>query len=109
MAGALDALWEKFLPEIEQRVAVLEGAAAALEAGAMQPAQLEDAHSAAHKLAGTLGTFGLTRGTELARELELMFSPDMAAGIAQGARARQIAVEMRAIIASRKAPLYGNS
>ena len=101
MAGALDALWQKFLPEIEQRVAVLEAAAAALEAGTLQPKQQEEAHSAAHKLAGTLGTFGLTRGTEIARELERMHSPDMAADITNAARALALTTELRAIVASR--------
>ena len=39
-------------------------------------AQREAAHAAAHKLAGTLGTFNLARGTELAREFELLFSAE---------------------------------
>jgi HPt (histidine-containing phosphotransfer) domain-containing protein len=102
LAGALDALWEKFLPEIEQRVAQLETAAAALDTGDLRPEQQEEAHSAAHKLAGTLGTFGLTRGTELARELELMYSSKLALGSAVAARALQIVRELRTIVASRK-------
>jgi HPt (histidine-containing phosphotransfer) domain-containing protein len=102
LAGALDALWERFLPEIEQRMSHLEAAAAALEAGRLQPEQLQEAHSAAHKLAGTLGTFGLTRGTELARELELMYSPDALLDSTLASRAQQFAGELRATVASRK-------
>jgi len=101
LAGALDALWARFLPDIELRVFQLQAAAAALEAGALRPEQQQEAHSAAHKLAGTLGTFGLTRGTELARELESSFSPDSALTAALAARLQEIAAELRTIVASR--------
>jgi len=74
LAGALDRLWKQFLPEIEQRVARLEAANAALAKGKISDDQRAEANSAAHKLAGTLGTFGLTKGTILAREAELLYS-----------------------------------
>ena len=70
MADALARLWTKFLPEIESRVAILEAAARAHASGSLTEQQREQAHAAAHKLSGTLGTFGLHRGTELARECE---------------------------------------
>lgn len=102
LAGALDTLWTKFLPEIEQRVSTLEAAAAGLRSGKLTPEQQEEVHAAAHKLAGTLGTFGLSRGTELARELEEAFAPCFAPDPALAARTQQIAGELRAIIAGRK-------
>jgi HPt (histidine-containing phosphotransfer) domain-containing protein len=71
---ALDRLWKQFLPQIEERMAALESAATALAADKLSPDQREAAHAAAHKLAGVLGTFGLTRGTILAREAELLCS-----------------------------------
>jgi HPt (histidine-containing phosphotransfer) domain-containing protein len=71
---ALDRLWKQFLPQIEERVAALESAGTALAAGRLSHDQREAAHAAAHKLAGVLGTFGLTRGTILAREAELLYS-----------------------------------
>jgi HPt (histidine-containing phosphotransfer) domain-containing protein len=74
MLEALDRLWTKFLPEIENRMGVLESAARALESGVLSADEREAAHQAAHKLAGVLGTFGLHRGTELARQAELGFS-----------------------------------
>jgi HPt (histidine-containing phosphotransfer) domain-containing protein len=76
MAEALARLWTKFLPDIEQRVATLEVAAQALAAGALTNEQCESAQAAAHKLAGTLGTFGLHRGTDLARQAELAFAEE---------------------------------
>ena len=56
-----------------ERIAVLEKSAQRLAADA-SPSSSTIASAAAHKLAGVLGTFGLTRGTVLARELEIMYS-----------------------------------
>lgn len=87
---ALGRLWKRFLPEIEERVAVLESAGAALAEDRLSHEQREAAHGAAHKLAGVLGTFGLTKGTVLAREAELLFSgetdPEAAAQLGEIAR-----------------------
>ena len=73
MAAALARMWAKFLPEINARIAILEEAATAQPLSAEQQAA---AHSAAHKLAGSLGMFGLQRGTELARLAELALAED---------------------------------
>lgn len=102
LAGALDNLWVRFLPEMEGRVALLEAAAEASKFDRLSAGQQEEAHAAAHKLAGVLGTFGLTRGTLLARELEIMYSPQNGRDPAQAGQLSQIATELRAIVASRK-------
>jgi chemotaxis protein histidine kinase CheA len=73
LTAALERLWAKFLPELRERVAILESSAHAVAAGSLTAAQQDEAQSAAHKLAGVLGTFNLERGTELARELELLY------------------------------------
>jgi HPt (histidine-containing phosphotransfer) domain-containing protein len=74
VSAALDRMWTQFLPHTRDRVAVLESAAAAFTSGPLTVTHYEEAQSAAHKLAGALGMFGLTRGTVLARELELIYS-----------------------------------
>jgi HPt (histidine-containing phosphotransfer) domain-containing protein len=102
LAGALDSLWAKFLPEMEQRVTLLESAAAAFKVNHLSEEQQEAANSAAHKLAGVLGTFGLTRGTVLARELELMFSRQNGRDPALAAQMLEITAELRSIIEDRK-------
>ena len=102
MASALDALWTKFLPEIRQRAAVLESAAAGFAANTLTESQRTDASSAAHKLAGTLGTFGLTRGTVLARELELMYAEDIGPDAETGAKLAELTAELRGMIEERK-------
>ena len=58
-----------------QRVTTLEGAVAAIAAGRLDHALRESAERDAHKLVGSLGTFGLARGTALARELETTSVP----------------------------------
>ena len=73
IADALNRLWIRFLPEIEGRITILETASQALANSSLTDEQREEAHAAAHKLSGTLGTFGLDRGTELARRAELEF------------------------------------
>lgn len=60
------------------------------------------AQAAAHKLSGTLGTFGLTRGTALARELEIAFAGESPRLHVAGANLATIAAELRTLIESRK-------
>ena len=74
IAEALKLLWLKFLPQMQERVAVLEEASSALQAGALSAEQRTTGSAAAHKLAGVLGTFGMTEGTNLAREAEQIYA-----------------------------------
>jgi len=100
LSEALDRLWARFLPEIEERVAVLTAAVSALAQDALTASEREAAHAAAHKLAGVLGTFGLKRGTELAREAEILFARDEIGG-EDAARLRTIAGEIRIVVEGR--------
>ncbi|MGA3263906.1 MAG: Hpt domain-containing protein [Terracidiphilus sp.] len=102
LTEALDRLWTRFLPQMKERVAMLESAAPAFAAGRLSIEQREAANAAAHKLAGVLGAFGLTRGTVLARELEIMYSRDGGPDPAMAERLASIAAELRAIVDSRK-------
>jgi len=102
MAHALDHLWRRFLPEIRERVSVLEIAAAAVAANNLSPSDREAAQAAAHKLAGVLGTFNLARGTELARELELAYSRDSVPPASSGKRLTSLAAELHRLIDSRQ-------
>ena len=90
------------MPQMEERVQTLESAAQAFAADRLSIDQHEKAQAAAHKLAGTLGTFGLTRGTVLARELEIMYSRQNGLDPALAERLATIAAELRTIVANRK-------
>lgn len=97
---ALDQLWNQFLPQIEERVSILETASEALSAGGLSEEMRDAAHGAAHKLAGILGTFGLTKGTILAREAEMRYSGDVDPAVA--AQLADIATQLRTMIIDRK-------
>jgi CheY-like chemotaxis protein len=72
-AASLDpirGIWEERREEVESRVRSVEEVALALMEGGLTEAVLQDGIRAAHQLAGTLGTFGLTGGGVLAGEAE---------------------------------------
>ena len=69
LSAALDRLWTQYLPLMQERVEVLEAAAQDFAAGPLSVERQQAARAAAHKLAGVLGTFGLTRGTVLAHTI----------------------------------------
>lgn len=104
IGAALDRLWERFLPEIRNRVAIVESAAAALRDGTLNSADQQAAQAAAHKLAGVLGTFGLALGTDLARKAELLLAERETPGRIEPAELLRLAAGLRALVESRGAP-----
>lgn len=96
LAAALARMWDRFLPEINARIAILEEAAAA---NPLSQEQRAAAHAAAHKLAGSLGMFGLQRGTEVARQAEVALAERPVA--ATQADLTAWVTELRALILSR--------
>ena len=101
LAAAIERLWVQFLPQMHERVDTLATAAGSVAAGTLSQEQRQGAQAAAHTLAGSLGTFGLTRGTELAHELELAYArPDCPdAGLAEWLAG--LAAQLRTIVNSR--------
>lgn len=98
----LNQMWVRFLPDFYERVAVLEAAGRDRAAGNLTAEGRAAAHSAAHKLAGSLGTFGLMRGTELAREFERACANETACAAIEPSRLQVIADQIRTIISQRK-------
>ncbi|MHB1022012.1 MAG: Hpt domain-containing protein [Acidobacteriaceae bacterium] len=73
MAKMLALLWQKNKPTIAERVTLLRQSYTQLvSAGSLDPQQQAAAASAAHKLAGVLGSFGFPQGTDAARHIEWM-------------------------------------
>jgi HPt (histidine-containing phosphotransfer) domain-containing protein len=101
LAAALELLWQRFLPETLERVASLEAAAAACSAGTGDAEQARSAQAAAHKLAGSLGSFNLARGSILARELEVLYSGDDHPGPELGPQLVSLAAELRTLVEHR--------
>lgn len=94
MEAVTAALWEASRDTAEKRVDTLEGAIMALLEGRLDEDGRATAQREAHKLAGSSGTFGFHRASEVARELELFFEsrPTAAAG---GAHAAGLAETLR--------------
>lgn len=80
LTAALAQLWERRRDGFAARVQRVEAAVAALLRGTLEEPLRAEAEAEAHKLAGALGTFGVPRGSELARELEQSFAADRIAG-----------------------------
>ncbi|HUV68260.1 MAG TPA: Hpt domain-containing protein [Terracidiphilus sp.] len=107
LATALDQLWARFLPEIRQRVNILQGAAVACTGNQLSTEQRTAAHAAAHKLAGTLGTFNLAHGSDLARQFELVFGSEESPSAELSRNLADLAGELSSVIESRKTSALG--
>lgn len=67
---AIAKIWERFQDKISDQIQVLEQATTALERGKLQSELRVNAYRESHKLAGSLGTFGIGEGSVLARKME---------------------------------------
>ncbi|NJR64468.1 MAG: response regulator [Leptolyngbyaceae cyanobacterium CRU_2_3] len=74
--AAIAGIWEKFQGRIDQQITVLEQAAAALEQQTLSQPLRQQAIQEAHTLGGSLGTFGLPDGSEMARTMERLLKSD---------------------------------
>ena len=83
MAAAMAGIWEQCKGIIEGQVTVVERAAIAVLDGSLEEDLRQQAYRDAHKLAGSLGTFGLAEASEFAREIELLLE----VGVRDGAGA----------------------
>lgn len=71
------SLWDKFKPSIQERLSYVEQAIAALEQGMLSENQRQAAIENAHKLAGSLGMFGFSNGSQLSKTLEQILRSSM--------------------------------
>jgi HPt (histidine-containing phosphotransfer) domain-containing protein len=99
LTNVLDRMWLRFRPQMEERLTTLEAAAIALTANTLSIEHCSAAASAAHNLAGVLGTFGLAHGTDLARQLEQYYSA--APTSVSAPQLTALTAELRALIVNR--------
>ena len=67
---AVEQAWKKYQGVMQERVAVLEQAAIAIEQGNLGQELFQTSQMTAHKLVGALGSFGFPLGSTLAQRLE---------------------------------------
>lgn len=97
----VQGLWEQARPVALERVDVLDDAVAAVMVGALDEELRARAQRESHKLAGSLGTFGLRDATERAAALEEAFAH--APAIEQAPQLAEHAVELRRFVESGQA------
>src|SRR6204780_1775507 len=73
MQSMISALWERSRHPVAEGARLLQSAGELWNDNRLDAATKLRAVDSAHKLAGVLGTFGLPRGTDLAREAEGLF------------------------------------
>ena len=74
--AALAGVWRQFQGRVEQQIDTLAQAAAAIEENKIDQDLLTQAHREAHTLGGSLGTFGLSKASGLARKIESLLDPE---------------------------------
>jgi HPt (histidine-containing phosphotransfer) domain-containing protein len=77
MQASIAAIWQRSLPRTRDQLALLRRAADELSSTrTIDPDLRAQALAVAHKLAGSLGTFGFAEGTEHARAIEVTLDHD---------------------------------
>ncbi|BAY30839.1 multi-component transcriptional regulator [Nostoc carneum NIES-2107] len=94
---AMSKLWHQYEGLMQQRMAVLQEAAAALS-GELSPELRQSAEKEAHKLAGVLGMFELETGTQIAREIEQILGKNAKLSAAQKTQLRSQIQELGNLI-----------
>ena len=97
--AALGAIWDRTRPVLLSRVDRLAEVVAALLEGRSDAGFVGEAERLAHQIAGSAGTFGYHRATEIARELEQIFSADLEPRVA-GSRAPDLLDALRRDLAA---------
>ena len=96
LQARLAKTWLRFQDVIGQRVTTIEKGTAAATKGELTDDLLETAAGEAHKLAGSLGTFGLMNGSDVARRLEELFNAGLPVESVEDAT--RLAQRLRSII-----------
>ena len=98
MKTMLAQIWRNSEATLFERIAAIQKAEEQMREGDLSEDQREAARAAAHKLAGVLGTFGLPRGTELARGVEARLQPGELAGPADAGKLAILIEELDSLV-----------
>jgi HPt (histidine-containing phosphotransfer) domain-containing protein len=98
LQAMLSALWDRSRHTVAERAELLQVAGDLWMKDGLDEATRLRAVDSAHKLAGVLGTFGLPRGTDLAREAEVLFGEASTAGKEEVERLQVLLAELTRLI-----------
>jgi DNA-binding response OmpR family regulator/HPt (histidine-containing phosphotransfer) domain-containing protein len=97
----LNEIWNRHYDQTNERVATIERAIAALADRSLSAEIRHRAWQDAHTLAGTLGTFGLSHGSQLAKQIESRLDPKTELTPAQMPQLQNELAQLQAAIASK--------
>jgi HPt (histidine-containing phosphotransfer) domain-containing protein len=89
------AAWLRVRPSVERRIATLEAAADNAAAGTLDQAQRSAAETEAHRLAGSLGSYGFDKAGQLAKHIESLLETGSTDTIALANAAKALATLIR--------------
>lgn len=95
LKAAVFALWGRFQETMFARLSLIEQASGAALKKSLNDELRGEAWNAAHKLAGSLGTFGLGEGSKLASELETLLEGVAPLSPEESCRLRDLAKMLR--------------
>ncbi|HEY0017046.1 MAG TPA: response regulator [Longimicrobium sp.] len=95
LSSAVAGVWARYRGQVLARVDVLEAAAMGVLEGRLDREGRREAEREAHKLAGSVGTFGFAEGSRLSREAEALLAGPTALGQAEALRLADLAVAIR--------------
>lgn len=105
LGTALEAVWTKSRPQLMQRIATLQEAAHSLAEGALAAGLRRAAEADAHRLTGSLGTFGSPEGSDLARQIEQLLGGTAPLTASDGRRLMRLSESLRTEVEARSARL----
>jgi HPt (histidine-containing phosphotransfer) domain-containing protein len=103
-ASVLADAWRRYAVTAAERLEVLDEAASALGAGRLDEELRDRAAAEAHRLAGSLGMFGVPEGSLLALECEHTLRADGPLGAIQGAQIVALTGGIRRELAASSGP-----
>lgn len=92
--ASINKVLERFRHTFAQQVAVLEQATKVLSADSLSDDLRQAAQQNAHKLAGSLGTFGYPEGSKLARQIEHLLLNEVTLGQEQALQFQQLVIAL---------------
>jgi diguanylate cyclase (GGDEF)-like protein len=105
LGDAVRQAWERFRGAVMERVDTVESAAVAVLEGGLDAERRRHAEREAHKLAGSVGTFGFAQGSRLAREIELLLQGSSPLGQAEALKLTDLVVALRRELGRPPTPL----
>jgi HPt (histidine-containing phosphotransfer) domain-containing protein len=88
-------LWERYRPLCMERLSVIEEARTTASSTGLDDEVRGKAESAAHKLAGVLGSIGLPEGSKIAAEIEALLSSGDTLAPGQLSRLSELVANLR--------------